>query len=564
MLKVGEVIDGKYKILSKIGSGGMSVVYLALNERANKSWAIKEVKKKATTDARLVKQSLIVETNLLKKLSHPYLPSIVDVIDRDDSFLIVMDYIEGNTLSKALEEHGALPQEYVIEWGKELCDVLEYLHNRKPPIIYRDLKPSNIMLKPNGTITLIDFGTAREYKKDGYNDTTCLGTKGYAAPEQFGGMGQTDARTDIYCLGTTMYHLLTGHNPCEPPYELYPIRYWDSKLSSGLEKIIEKCTKNNPDERYSSCAEVYYDLCHFDELDKSYRRTAKIKIFAFAMLLICCVLSFLIAGISKVTASNIGDENYETFIEEAAYQADEESSANMYMAAIELNPTDEEAYLNLLENVYLADGNLSASEDEELRALLITKYDDNNTYEQKLMENEAGYDLFAYKMGLAYFYSYDEDGNKTMSQKWFNIAASSDTLSEAQLVRAEKFGSIASYYLNLEKENKSGDSVVGYKNYFEDLAYVADGDIAEIDNSTTALIIYRETAAQIFQYVVNFKNDGISYDDMKAVLDNITDRLGTDIETSDAVNTDRINELIEQTKSNVENAMYSLNVAFEK
>lgn len=224
MLEIGSLIDGKYKILNEVGHGGMSVVYLAMNERANKQWAIKEVRKDGVKDFEVVKQSLVAETNMLKKLSHPSLPDIVDVIDEDDRFLIVMDYIEGNSLKTALQEYGAQSQKNVIKWAKQLCDVLGYLHSQNPPIIYRDMKPANIMLKPDGNVVLIDFGTAREYKENNIEDTTCLGTMGYAAPEQFGGMGQTDARTDIYCLGATMYHLVTGMNPCEPPYEIRPIR----------------------------------------------------------------------------------------------------------------------------------------------------------------------------------------------------------------------------------------------------------------------------------------------------------------------------------------------------
>ena len=217
MLKIGSLVDGKYKILSKVGQGGMSVVYMAINEKANKTWAVKEVRKDGVLDFEAVKQGLVAETDILKKLSHPNLPSIIDVIDTDDSFIIIMDYIQGNLLNKALEEYGAQPQDRVIEWAKQLCDVLGYLHSRQPPIIYRDMKPANIMLKPDGNVTLIDFGTAREFKEKNLADTTCLGTVGYAAPEQFGGMGQTDARTDIYCLGATLYHLVTGCNPSEPP-----------------------------------------------------------------------------------------------------------------------------------------------------------------------------------------------------------------------------------------------------------------------------------------------------------------------------------------------------------
>ena len=161
MLEIGSIVDGKYKILNKIGQGGMSVVYLAMNERANKQWAIKEVRKDGTKDYEVVKQGLIAETDILKRLNHPHLPSIIDVIDCDDTFLIVMDYIEGRTLDHWLKKEGAQPQERVVEWAKQICDVLGYLHSRKPPIIYRDLKPSNVMLKPDGKIMIIDFGDHR-------------------------------------------------------------------------------------------------------------------------------------------------------------------------------------------------------------------------------------------------------------------------------------------------------------------------------------------------------------------------------------------------------------------
>lgn len=277
MLEIGSVIDGKYKILNVVGKGGMSVVYLAMNERANKQWAIKEVRKDGMQSFEVVKQNLVAETDLLKKLNHPHLPSIIDVIDCDDTFLIVMDYIEGNPLSKALETSGAQNQDDVIEWAKQLCDVLGYLHSRKPPIIYRDMKPSNVMLKPDGNVMLIDFGTAREFKYSSVADTTCLGTQGYAAPEQFGGHGQTDARTDIYCLGATMYHLVTGHNPATPPYEMYPIRQWNPMLSSGLEEIILKCTQRNPEDRYQSCAELLYALDHYKDLDIENKKVQSFK-----------------------------------------------------------------------------------------------------------------------------------------------------------------------------------------------------------------------------------------------------------------------------------------------
>lgn len=271
-LSVGTLVDGRYKILNEIGRGGMSVVYLALDIRVNRLWAIKVVRKDSEKDFEIVKQGLIVEADLLKSFDHPNLPRIVDVIETRESFALIMDYVEGESLDRMIRNKGPQSEEKTIEWAKQLCDVLHYLHTRKTPIIYRDLKPANILLRNNGNLTLIDFGTAREYKETSVADTVCLGTRGYAAPEQYGGMGQTDQRTDIYTLGVTLYNICTGQNPAEPPYEIEPIRRIRPELSHGLEYIIEKCVRKNPDHRYASAQELRADLDNIHSLTKKLRR----------------------------------------------------------------------------------------------------------------------------------------------------------------------------------------------------------------------------------------------------------------------------------------------------
>lgn len=562
MLQIGTLIDRKYKILSIIGQGGMSTVYLAINERANKPWAVKEVKKSGVRNYEIVKQSLIMETNMLKRLSHPYLPSIVDVIDADDSFLIVMDYIEGNTLLRTVLEYGALPQDKVIEWAKQLCDVLSYLHTRNSPIIYRDLKPANIMLKPDGSITLIDFGTARTYKQDKIEDTTCLGTRGYAAPEQFGGKGQTDERTDIYCLGATLYHLVTGHNPGEAPYKMYPIRYWNPLLSAGLEQIILKCTQLNPADRYQSCAQVMYDLWHYSELDKGYRKRAALRVSMFGITTAIAFVSALFAFLLISSASRLEKESYESYIEDARSQISVIDSIESYEEAISLDPSNGLAYQELINKVYLSDDIFTPQEDEQLRTLLISPYDNNRTYEQMLAQDKEAYDEFAYRLGLAYFYCYDKDGNKAMSAKWLNIAADSQTLDEIKVLRARRLGKIAAYYNRLGKTSKSGDEVISYADYWTDLVEISDGNIAWQDNSTTALMIYKEMVSQIGKHANEFKKAGISYEEMIAQLENVRTRLDTDILPTPE-NEDRIQALKDNLYTNLELSYKSVEGAFK-
>ncbi len=425
MLEIGSLVDGKYKVLNKVGQGGMSVVYLAMNEKANKQWAIKEVRKDGIKDFEVVKQGLVVETDMLKRLSHPSLPSIIDVIEDESTFLIVMDYIQGNPLSKALEEFGAQPQENVIEWAKQLCDVLGYLHTRTPAIIYRDMKPANIMLKPDGNVTLIDFGTAREFKEKNLADTTCLGTVGYAAPEQFGGMGQTDARTDIYCLGATLYHLVTGMNPCEPPYEIRPIREINPILSGGLERIILKCTQRNPEDRYQSCAELMYALEHYEEIDDVYRKKQKKKLGAFIASIAAAVLCGAVSGWGYLSAENKKSENYDVILKRAETPED-------FYEAILTDPVRTEAYLSL--NELLTDDFVLSREEGQILQQLQVGLDAKNSQgfsdsvdvlSELRQNNPGGYQDICYRFGESFMFYYDVNTDYdrySNAAKWFREA----------------------------------------------------------------------------------------------------------------------------------------------
>ena len=532
MLEIGSIIDGKYKILNKIGQGGMSVVYLAMNERANKQWAIKEVRKDGVKDYDVVRQGLIAETDILKRLNHPHLPSIIDVIDRDDTFLIVTDYIEGKSLDHWLKKDGAQPQEKVVEWAKQICDVLGYLHSRKPPIIYRDLKPANVMLKPDGQIMIIDFGTAREFKETSIEDTSCLGTQGYAAPEQYGGHGQTDARTDIYTLGATMYHLLTGHNPSLPPYEMYPIRRWNPALSSGLEKIVLKCTQRNPNDRYQNCAELMYALEHYGELDSAYRRKQSIKWKSFVASCALTVVSLAGSIGFKVAESKTIKNSYDGYISEATKVTTQEERADYYEKAIKIDPEREEGYLELLDLfVYGADKNerdFNRDETAEMTAILGYKGTGNRTNESYFERNKEGYDEFAFRMGVYYFYYYEGGGSagKSMAQPWFEKAQKGTTLDADKLQLAERFAKISGYYASLDSSDETGyGSSASYGDYWTDLTNLTDGDISKVVNTKTAVAIYEELIARINENAVDFKRAGVTKDQMMDKLSNTKTRL---------------------------------------
>ena len=421
MLEIGSVIDGKYKILNKIGQGGMSVVYLAMNERANKQWAIKEVRKEGISDANfeVIKQGLVAEVDMLKKLNHPHLPSIIDVIDGDGSFLIVMDYIEGVSLNKKLKEAGPLSQDDVIKWGKQLCDVLGYLHSRKRPIIYRDMKPANVMLKPDGNVMLIDFGTAREFKAgSNADDTQCLGTRGYAAPEQYGGAGQTDARTDIFCLGATLYHLVTGHNPSEYPYEMYPIRQFNPTLSSGLESIILKCTRKNPDERYQSCAELLYALEHYQDFDIETIKKQNVRWRSFLSVTLASLIMFGGSIGFKIKDDKDIQWSYDTNLLHAVSYED---FPNLKTAA-EIFPKRIDPYKKALDLIS-ADSKFTT---QEHTALISSLLDPSSDLIDRLKDGSDSYYKFCYDLAIAYFFYYENELSGIANcQRWFDEAAKS-------------------------------------------------------------------------------------------------------------------------------------------
>lgn len=521
MLEIGSIVDGKYKILNEIGHGGMSNVYLAINERANKPWAVKEVRKSPGRDFGLLRQSLIMETDLLKKLKHPNLPSIIDVIDSDENFLIVMDYIEGNTLERLITEEGAQPQEKVVNWALQLCDVLDYLHTRPAPVIYRDMKPSNIMLRSDGSVVLIDFGTAREFKEKNTTDTTCLGTQGYAAPEQFGGMGQTDARTDIYCLGATMYHLVTGHNPSEPPYEIYPITKWNPRLSTGLERIIQRCTQKNPKNRYQTVRALRYDLEHYTDLEvqaqRRYRNRLKLFGTVAGLSLLCAVNGM---GLSIAAGRKQGNE-YQELMHMAEISPDSVEACRLYLAAVEIDEGRQDAYHGFYARA-VEDGVFSNEEEAVFLKFGISEGRYLQNFQKK---NRLAYANFCYEIGNAYWYYYEhEEDRQLRAVNWFRTAMGyyeKDASKTAEYKRCALYVELGNFYKNVIAAQIDGTDAGMYGAYWQGLTELKALNDAEPDRELITLRIYREIVTRVVEYGKYMKEDGVAGGEILSMLDEI-------------------------------------------
>lgn len=268
-LAIGSVLENRYQILSMIGEGGCSRVYLATDNRTQRKCAVKELRKNLSPDSGAAWSDFQHEVEIMRFLDHPAFPKLLDVIQHEDYRAIVMEYIEGDSLQTILTEKYTMEEKSLLGIARQLGQALEYLHTRTPAVIYRDVKPANIILQPDGIVKMIDFGTARHYRENTQSDTICLGTIGYAAPEQYGGMGQTDGRTDIYNFGVTLYYMATGKDPTRPPYEFVPVRQINPDLSLGLEAIIQKCIHKDPNRRYQSAKDLLKAL---DDIHKLSRR----------------------------------------------------------------------------------------------------------------------------------------------------------------------------------------------------------------------------------------------------------------------------------------------------
>src|SRR5215212_3563868 len=280
MANQAELIQNRYRLIRLLGSGGFGAVYLAEDQRLGRTVAIKEidVARLGPAERTAAEQLFEQEARMLASLDHPGLTRVWDFFQQERRAFLVMEYVPGCTLRDMLHQHGGpLDEPFVLECALQLCAVLGYLHARRPQVIFRDLKPANVMVVPGDgrwelgdgpsptpnsqlpipRFVLIDFGIARLFKPDQPGDTLIIGTPGYAPPEQYG-QGQTDERSDIYSLGATLYNLLSGHvpNTVPPP----PLAGINPAVSPELARIVARATAVDPADRYQRVEDLRHDL----------------------------------------------------------------------------------------------------------------------------------------------------------------------------------------------------------------------------------------------------------------------------------------------------------------
>lgn len=536
MIEKNTIIDGKYKIIKEIGRGGMSQVYLVINQRVGKHWAMKTVNYKQCKNNDLAIKSLTKELYMLKRLQHRFLPNIIDIVEENHQLCIIMDYIEGQPLENLLRQqmatkHCGLNPELVLDVARQLCQVFIYLHSQNPPIIYGDLKPSNIIVRPDGQICLIDFGTA-VFKEQ--IEKIHMGTAGFAAPEQYNSDTGLVPETDIFAFGAVIYYLLTGckakkYAKKEKLLSLNQKQIMTQETSgyvkalSGLERILDKCIQSNVENRYHSFSLLYQDILRVEKLGSYHIMKLKLRLKIFFLVLFCSIgfvaLAFMAYRMERYTL-----EYGCNYLFELAETAKDTEKIYIYGDLIKLNPKQEKAYIDLLVSL-IQDQDFSLNDEQMIISLLNQReVGRDQTNRQYLMESREGYAQFAYYMGIAYYYFMGPEGDKKSANGWLKIAIQEDFLNQnAYQPLAQILYKISSYYnSHLGKVSQWGEGYVSYKEYWDDLMSLYALHKIGKDNLMIQLQIDYEIVYQIYTKTRMFIEEGhVSPEEMENILADI-------------------------------------------
>lgn len=570
-------IGGRYLVLRRLGSGGMSDAVLLLDTRTGKQWAGKRIRLSgdAARDAVII-DSFKTEYEVVRSLDHPALPRFADMVESEDGLFIIMDYIEGLSLSEVVHRGGAQSQEDVIEWGCMLCDVLDYLHTRTQPIVCCNLKPSDIMITTDSQIKLIDLGIARrllgerQQRKEGNvafigrssaslppmswtpseegvsaGGARALKTSGYAAPERAENLGRADARSDVYALGAILRHLLTGQSPSEAGFPLSPITQVDSSLSLGLEAVLLKACSPDPADRYQSCAEMQYALKNHKKEAKPYRIRLKRRLFLFRAVCAAAVAFALVGAGVLIYRNQAISSDYDYALELASESATAEEAQQHYLAAIEIEPMSSQAYLGLID-AYRQDGVLTTEEEAQIRVPL-------QAHLSQLRTHEAEFAPVAYELGIAYWCNYtfgDEGADESVTrmraaQPWFAYAARAENFEFAS--RAKIYEGIASFNTAIVPKIEQGTDAGEYAPYGEKLAALLS-EVSQESNEVMRLDVAALVDTALSTYSRKFRNDGVSAETLEGIREQALD-LVSDTQTTSTITDGRKAQLLQSLEN---------------
>lgn len=499
--ETGVCLEQRYFLMEVLGIGGTSSVFLAMDERIQRKRAVKIIRKTEYSKDRFWE----TEGLLMKRFHHKNIAEIFDILEDQEFVYFVMEYVEGYTLRELLKTGRRFSCQQTIHMGLQICDVLEYIHGQKKPVVYGDLKPENLMLEKNGRVVLIDFGASRVWKKE--KGVSCWGTEKYASPEQKAGNETVDIRSDLYSLGIILREMLYGDDLPEE-------ESWSQLL---MDSVIEKCTRENPKERYQKIQDVRNALENCEKKkEKNFRRHKKNLFFAG----ILWSLSLSLLGLSEIfsrQAAVLFREGYEQYITAGERKTDKKSRISLFTEAITLNPWKEEGYFSLLRE-YQEDV-FTGEEYEELLEILGRENQDGLSCESCFAQSPEKYGKFAFELGITCYFEWEGYGNKKYALSWLEQAKQKGNLTGEERKVAECLTDIARYYESPYRENRelTYPEKKMMETYWEDLK-----KLLEIPE-TKALrqLVYRETVGQILQNLSNFQEGGVSKEEICEVLEQI-------------------------------------------
>ena len=302
-LETGTILNNIYRVVRLLGSGAMGNVYLVERTDDDRRFVVKELifSESCGIDADTAKEIFFREAEFMVKFNHPGLPKTYGIFTEKELYYLTMDYIEGKTLEEILNgSEKPLTEEKAIKYTVELCEILDYLHNGfNVPVVYRDLKPSNIIITPDDRVKLVDFGIARLYNPDKNTDTFSYGSPGYAAPEQYRGRGQSSPQSDVYGLGVILFQMVTLYDPSVKPFTFPSMKTLNSSVKPGLEEIIRHAIEMEPLKRYISVKDFRDSLLKYTGIDKisseksvGAGRTEIYKLAGLFIFSLCIILFF--------------------------------------------------------------------------------------------------------------------------------------------------------------------------------------------------------------------------------------------------------------------------------
>lgn len=549
------MVGDRYQLLREIGRGGMSIVWLSMDQNLGKQWAVKEIRFTGDPAQReVVVNSLVTEANLIKGFDHVAIPRIVDIVQEGEVLYVVMDYVDGVTLESLMQSESALAEDDVADWAIQLCDVLDYLHQQDPPIVYCDMKPSNIILRPDGTVRLIDFGIARpehgshNAEKDGRH----LGTEGYAAPEQHGD-GDIDRRVDVFGMGATMYALLTGTKPSDDLQQVVPLRQLRPELSEGIERVVTKAMSQNRDDRYAGAAELAYALERYKADDDAHKRTLKRKWYAFVGS-IAVAVALLVVGLgTMVTRNFLLSRDYDYWMQVADQSADVSTAEDDYANAIAADPTATEPYERLF-RLYLQDGDFDSDEELQFARLANANID-------SLKSNSQDYASFCLDTGRMYWFYYNVSSDSSdasyarlrSASRWMHEAANVVDFSDHDIAQA--YADVADFTTDITPRIEEGTDAGLYAPEFARLQTLV-ASTSQSDNDVFRLNTAQLVLDALRAYPRKFRADGVSRDDLEALVANahgLTQDVSSTSSDMDATLAD-LNEVYPATRQAVEDA----------